>query len=63
MSVEYINSVKPESHESEYDRAISMLNHSVDDILDIDERTYKHYVLDDWDWTSSFKAVTSTYIK
>lgn len=51
----------PESHEREYNRAISMLRMSVDAVIDIDEQRYSRYVMDDWDWKEKFDEVRMSY--
>lgn len=45
----------------EYDRVISMLNMSVDDIVELDEESYAQYVLDQWAWRHSFLMSNSAY--
>jgi hypothetical protein len=51
----------PRSHLPSYDRAIAMLEMSVDDLMEISEERFREYVLDEWDWTDRFKAVSSSY--
>lgn len=52
---------KPESHESAYDKAICMLELSVDDELMIDGATFNQLVLDEWTWKQSFTSFNSIY--
>lgn len=52
---------EPRSHLPAYDRAIAMLEMSVDDLMEISEERFREYVLDEWDWTDRFKAVSSSY--
>lgn len=59
----YVQLTKPESHEKDYDRTISMLNHSIDNEVEISQNEYKMYVLDEWSWMERFKHLNSTYIK
>lgn len=42
---------KPESHESDYERAINRLNMSSDDFVELDEDEFRQYIEDDWDWS------------
>lgn len=53
----------PISHEIDYDRAIVMLQFSVDDVIELEQRIFNQLVLDEWDWQRTFKTTTSTYIK
>lgn len=54
---------EPVSQVKSYDRAVAMLTMSVDDVIELSEQEFTQYVLDEWMWTSSFKAVTSVYKK
>lgn len=52
---------KPMSYEAEYIRAISMLEYSVDDIIELDNHQFQQLVMDEWGWKQSFTAVSSSY--
>lgn len=54
---------QPVSYEKEYNRVIQMVTMSVDGEIDLTAREFSQYVLDEWDWQDSFKAVTSFYNK
>ncbi len=41
---------KPENHVRDYDRAIGMLDMSVDDVVDLTESEYREFVEDRWEW-------------
>lgn len=45
-----------------YDRAIGMLELSVEDIIELEEHDYQQYVLDEWNWSASTTATNSFYI-
>lgn len=51
----------PTSYETEYNRAIRMLELSVDDVIELEEDTFGQLVLDEWVWKHSFLAATSMY--
>jgi hypothetical protein len=46
-----------------YDRAIGMLELSVDDVIELEEDDYKQYVLDEWAWSASASATNLMYSK
>ena len=52
---------EPKSFEDDYDRAISMVEWSAEDQLDLDERNFRAWVLDEWEWGRHFAAATSIY--
>ena len=51
----------PESYESSYDKAIRMLELSVEDEILIDSTTFNQLVLDEWSWKQSFSLSGSLY--
>ena len=53
----------PQVHTDEYDQAISMLEFSVDDTIELEHREFRQYVLDQWDWKAIFAASTANYSK
>jgi len=57
----YFNLSEPQDQTKDYDRALTMLEMSVDDLIEIDERSFQCYVMDDWDWREAFKASNSMY--
>jgi hypothetical protein len=52
----------PEDHTSDYDRLILMLEMSVDQIVELDARTFAQYAQDDWDWKEQWGISNSKYI-
>lgn len=52
----------PRSFEDHYDRAIGMLEMSVEDELQITADEYSQYVMDKWQWKQEFTTTTSNYI-
>jgi hypothetical protein len=52
---------QPEEHTKDYDRAIKMLEMSVDDVIEVDEQSFQSYIMDDWHWKHQFLHSNSTY--
>ena len=57
----YVNLPVPEDHTRDYDRAIRMIDMSVDSEITIDETSFRQYVMDDWRWKHQFLSSNSTY--
>ena len=53
--------VEPTSQEDSYNTAIAMLNMSVEDEISLTLQEFKQYVMDEWNWSQSFKSITSNY--
>jgi len=51
----------PVSYEVSYNRAIRMLELSVDEIIEVEEDVFNQLVLDEWSWKRSFITANSTY--
>ena len=51
----------PKSYASEYERAIGMLEMSVDDVVEIDQQEYQNYVRDIWNWSRNWAYSNSAY--
>lgn len=52
---------EPKQFLKEYDRAIGMLEMSVDEIVELEDDEYDRLVKDQWHWTNQFVAATSIY--
>jgi hypothetical protein len=52
---------KPTSYEKEYDRAIRMLELSVEEVIDVEQDVFNQLVLDEWSWKNAFTASASLY--
>lgn len=52
---------EPHSYEKDYNDAIGMLELCVDATLEIDKNEYRQFVLDDWNWKSSFAMSKTAY--
>lgn len=57
----YVNLVQPIDHTADYDVAIGLLEFGLDNTVDLDEESYRHFVLDDWDWKQQFLSTNSYY--
>lgn len=54
--------VSPEDHTREYDRAIRMLELSLDETVTLSEAEFMNLVQDIWNWSRSWAASNSTYV-
>lgn len=52
----------PEDHTDDYDRAIQMLEMSVDDVIELHASEFSNFVQDDWEWKERWSASNSSYI-
>lgn len=52
---------RPASYEKEYDRAIRMLELSVDDVIELEDQIFNQLVLDEWHWKNAFVASAALY--
>jgi hypothetical protein len=55
--------VEPIDQTREYDKIIMMLEMSTDEIIELDERGFSQYVMDDWSWKANFLETTNPYTK
>jgi hypothetical protein len=51
----------PVSYESSYQRAVRMLELSVDEIIEVEEDVFNQLVLDEWHWKHSFVTASAMY--
>lgn len=52
---------QPIDQTRDYDRAIKMLEMSINEDIELTEEDFAMYVLDDWGWKRNFLSVNSTY--
>lgn len=57
----YLHIVQPVDQTKDYDRAIKMLEMSIDASVELSERDFQQYVLDDWSWKDQFLTSNSLY--
>ena len=51
----------PQSHESDYEAVISMLEHCVEEEVTFNHQQYCMYMMDRWDWQKTFLTTVSGY--
>lgn len=51
----------PKSYESEYNRAIAMVEWSTDDEIELSSSDFSAFVLDEWDWKNGFAQSVAAY--
>lgn len=51
----------PQDHRTAYQDAIEMLEYSADDIINLDQESFKAYVKNEWSWTQGFKLMAASY--
>lgn len=56
-----VNLPKPEDHTSDYDRVLKMLELSLDNELELTDREFAQFVMDDWGWQKPFLTTSSMY--
>lgn len=52
---------QPQDQTKDYDRAIGMLEMTIEDVIQLQEHEYQQYVMDDWSWKQNFLTSNSTY--
>lgn len=52
---------RPEDHTKEYDQAITMLEFSMDDELELTQGEFAMYVMDEWGWQRTFAGMAQSY--
>ncbi len=57
----YIQLEAPIDQTKDYDRAIRMLEMSIDEEIDLSEREFAELVLDDWSWKQQFTVTNARY--
>lgn len=58
-----LNLPKPTSHSVEYQRALRMLELTEESVIELDNLSFQQLVEDEWDWSKTFKSVSSMYVK
>lgn len=58
---QYVGLTAPQDHTAEYDRAIAMLEMSVDDQVTIDAQQFAELVRNEWAWFNQTRHINSTY--
>jgi DNA integrity scanning protein DisA with diadenylate cyclase activity len=61
LSAVSFNLKVPQNHSKDYDAVISMLEMCVDEEIQIMTDEHAMYVMDDWDWKTDFRKLSSEY--
>jgi hypothetical protein len=51
----------PQNHTDDYDNVITMLQMSVDDVIEVAAHDFQCYVMDKWPWFQASTAVNTMY--
>jgi len=51
----------PQNHETEYTRAIEMLEMSVSETIELDEQSFRAYFKNEWQWSGQMLAAKAAY--
>ncbi len=51
----------PTSYENDYQRAVRMLELSVEDVIELEDDVFNQLVLDEWSWKRHFTTSNATY--
>jgi len=57
----YVTLTRPQQYLNEYDCALAMFENTLDDEIELNEREFRQYVLDEWSWKESFVGSTGLY--
>ncbi len=57
-----VNLIQPQDHTSDYDRAIRMVEWSIDDNIELSEQEFAWYVQNHWSWFQQFRGSTVGYV-
>jgi len=55
--------IQPKDYTGEYDRAIKMLEMSVDETIEITSAEFQNFVQDIWNWSRDWALSNSGYVK
>lgn len=53
----------PKNYETEYDKAIAMVEWSQDTLIDLEDHVFEQWVLDNWHWKHEFHQTNMLYSK
>jgi hypothetical protein len=58
----YLKLAIPEQHDDSFKTAIEMLEWSVSDTVELDQRDFQRFVQNEWEWKQSWHANTASYL-
>lgn len=53
---------QPEDHTPEYDKAIAMVEWAEGETIDLSEKDFARFVLNQWEWEGTWAANTRSYV-
>lgn len=56
----YFRISAPVDYSEKYQTVIDMLEYSTNDVIELDSPSFKAYIKNQWDWTESFKAYSTS---
>ena len=59
----YFRLPEPEDHTVDFDTALDMLEWEVGETVELDERTFRRLVRNEWAWRETFAANTASYVE
>ena len=51
----------PTDHRKDFEEVIEMLEYSLDDVLNLDQESFKAYIKNEWSWSQSFSTSNALY--
>jgi hypothetical protein len=58
----YVSLNEPKSYLKSYDQVVRMFELTVETEIELDSEAFRHYVMDEWEWSSRFRGETMTYL-
>jgi hypothetical protein len=59
--IQYLNLTVPVDQTSDYDRVLRMLTLTTDEEIELDEKHFANYVMDEWQWSQNFTTSNAFY--
>jgi hypothetical protein len=60
---QHVGLVEPMDQTKDYDRVLTMLKMSTEDVIELSQSEFAQYVMDDWQWKAQFTATNSNYVQ
>jgi hypothetical protein len=58
----YVSISEPMNMSREYERVIAMVEQNEDDVIQLSEDEFRHYIMDDWSWTNEWNTSMLSYL-
>jgi len=59
----WVDLEEPKDHTQEYDVVLKMLALTIDQEIELNDRQFRQFVMDEWDWKNDFIRTASNYTK